>query len=308
MGWLSEKLGGGGGAILGGAAGFVASGGNPLGAIAGASLGGSIFGGQQAAKEQEKAAKEAAALQAQQAAAQLKLQKEMFEYQKKLAEEQMGIFRPRAELGLNALRGAQTLAEEQRQQEMGAGGPGFRFGTQQFQADPGYAFRLAEGQKALERSAAARGGLISGSALKAAQRFGQGLASQEYQSAYERGLREYTTQQEAKQQYVNNLMRLAGVGEAGAAGQSAALQGLGSTAGQYAGAAGQIGQTATEAQANALLSGAAARASAYQGLNQTLGSLGTMYALGRFGKGFGGGGGGGSAAGGLGPYAPNLYA
>ena len=47
------------------------------------------------------------------------------------------------------------------------------FGMQQFQADPGYAFRLGEGQKALDRQAAARGGLISGGALKAATRYGQ---------------------------------------------------------------------------------------------------------------------------------------
>ena len=32
------------------------------------------------------------------------------------------------------------------------------FGMDQFEADPGYGFRLSEGQKALERSAAARGG------------------------------------------------------------------------------------------------------------------------------------------------------
>lgn len=60
------------------------------------------------------------------------------------------------------------------------------FGTQDFQQDPGYAFRLAEGQKAIERSAAARGGLQSGSALKAAARFGQDLGSQEYQNAFNR--------------------------------------------------------------------------------------------------------------------------
>jgi len=49
------------------------------------------------------------------------------------------------------------------------------FGMDQFTADPGYAFRLSEGQKALERSAAARGGLLSGGTGKALQRFGQEL-------------------------------------------------------------------------------------------------------------------------------------
>ena len=58
-----------------------------------------------------------------------------------------------------------------------------KFGMEQFQQDPGYAFRLAEGQKALERSAAARGGLMSGAALKAATRYGQEMGSQEFQNA-----------------------------------------------------------------------------------------------------------------------------
>lgn len=60
------------------------------------------------------------------------------------------------------------------------------FGTKEFQADPGYQFRLSEGMKALDRSAAARGGLISGAAMKAAQNYGQQAASQEYQNAFNR--------------------------------------------------------------------------------------------------------------------------
>lgn len=60
------------------------------------------------------------------------------------------------------------------------------FGMQDFQQDPGYEFRLTEGQKAIERSAAARGGLQSGSALKAAARFGQDMGSQEYANAFSR--------------------------------------------------------------------------------------------------------------------------
>jgi hypothetical protein len=52
--------------------------------------------------------------------------------------------------------------------------------------DPGYGFRMSEGLKAVDRQAAARGGLISGAALKASQRFGQDMASQEFQNAYNR--------------------------------------------------------------------------------------------------------------------------
>jgi hypothetical protein len=60
------------------------------------------------------------------------------------------------------------------------------FGTEDFQADPGYAFRMQEGQKALERSAAARGSVMGGAALKSLDRFSQGLASQEYNNAFNR--------------------------------------------------------------------------------------------------------------------------
>ncbi|MEB3201888.1 MAG: hypothetical protein VKK05_03620 [Synechococcus sp.] len=60
------------------------------------------------------------------------------------------------------------------------------FGMAQFQADPGYQFRMDEGMKALERSAAARGGLLSGGFLRGATRYGQGVAAQEYQNAFNR--------------------------------------------------------------------------------------------------------------------------
>lgn len=55
-----------------------------------------------------------------------------------------------------------------------------------FEEDPGYQFRLSEGLKALDRSASSKGNLLSGSALKGIERFGQDLASQEYQNAYNR--------------------------------------------------------------------------------------------------------------------------
>ncbi len=54
-------------------------------------------------------------------------------------------------------------------------------------ADPGYQFRVSEGQKALERSAASKGLLLSGGQLKDLTRFGQGQGAQEYGAAYARG-------------------------------------------------------------------------------------------------------------------------
>jgi len=52
--------------------------------------------------------------------------------------------------------------------------------------DPGYAFRQQQGMQGIENSAMAKGGLMSGNALKASQNYGQELASQEYGNAYNR--------------------------------------------------------------------------------------------------------------------------
>lgn len=61
-----------------------------------------------------------------------------------------------------------------------------RFSAQDFQADPGYQFRLSEGQNALSRALAAAGMRNSGAALKEAMRYNQGAASDEYQNAFNR--------------------------------------------------------------------------------------------------------------------------
>ena len=55
-----------------------------------------------------------------------------------------------------------------------------------FQTDPGYQFRFEEGQRALDRGAAARGGLLSGGYGRKAIRYGQGFASNEYTNVYNR--------------------------------------------------------------------------------------------------------------------------
>jgi hypothetical protein len=55
-----------------------------------------------------------------------------------------------------------------------------------WQTDPGYQFRLQEGEKAINSGAAARGMGQSGATLKALTQYGQNLASQEYGQAYDR--------------------------------------------------------------------------------------------------------------------------
>lgn len=55
-----------------------------------------------------------------------------------------------------------------------------------FQQDPGYQFRLNEGNKAINAAMSARGGANSGAALKELTRYGQDFASNEYQNAWNR--------------------------------------------------------------------------------------------------------------------------
>ena len=127
------------------------------------------------------------------------------------------------------------------------------FGQAQFQQDPGYAFRLSEGQKALDRQAAARGGLISGGALKAAQRYGQEMGSQEYTNAFNR----YQTERQAR---LGPLQSLAGVGQT-------SVNQLGAAGQAMASGVGEAGMQAANARASGYMGGASALS---QGLGQYL--------------------------------------
>ena len=133
-----------------------------------------------------------------------------------------------------------------------------RFGASDFQADPGYAFRQSEGMKGIEHGAAARGGLLSGSALKATQRFGQDLASQEYQNAYNR----YSNDQS---NVFNRLASMAGIGQT-------ANAALGNAGQNYANAATGISQANAANQGNAILAAGGARSSGYLGAANAAGN------------------------------------
>jgi hypothetical protein len=135
-----------------------------------------------------------------------------------------------------------------------------KFGMGQFTQDPGYAFRLSEGMKALDRTAAARGGLLSGGTLKAAQRYGQDMASQEYQNAFNR----YQTERAAQ---LNPLQSLAGIGQTSA-------NTLTGVAGAYGAQTGQNLQDIGSARASGYLGQSNA-------LNQALGQAGQMYQYGQ---------------------------
>lgn len=130
------------------------------------------------------------------------------------------------------------------------------FSMQDFEADPGYAFRQQQGQQAIERSAAARGGLLSGAAMKGIERFGQGLASEEYGNAYNRF-------QSNQNNQFNRLASLAGVGQT-------ANNALAQAGSQFANAMSGISQNNAANQGNAMLAAGNARASGYAGIGNAL--------------------------------------
>lgn len=86
--------------------------------------------------------------------------------------------------------------------------------------DPGYQFRLQQGQQTLENSAAARGNLLSGATLKDLTGYAQGMASQEGQAAYARDFNAFNNTQNQlanlMQQGYNASGQIVGSGQQGA--------------------------------------------------------------------------------------------
>jgi hypothetical protein len=105
--------------------------------------------------------------------------------------------------GLNAeLDAARTAAEG----EEGYGSLLDPFSIEDYEEDPGYKFRLQQGNQALDRANAARGNFLSGAAIKGALDFNSGLASQEYGAAFDRDNINKTN-------IYNRLMGITGVGQ-----------------------------------------------------------------------------------------------
>jgi len=221
--------------------------------VVGAAVG--AYATSQAADAQASAAEQAAQTSAGAQVYSANLQKQMFD-------KQIELQKPWYDVGTRALPKLEAQAGAM---------PAAFTGQVNLGQDPGYAFRLAEGQKALERSAAARGGLISGGALKAAQRYGQDYASQEYGNAYRRALDVYNAAVQRESTGYNRLASLAGVGQTTA-------QQLGQAGQQYGTNASNLAMTNAANQGNALLAAGQARSSAYQGYGsaagQALGGIG----------------------------------
>lgn len=161
------------------------------------------------------------------------------------------------------------------------GNPDFQrdFTMADFQKDPGYDFRMQQGQAALERSAAARGGLQTGGTLQALTQYGQDYASNEYQNAYNRFNNDRT-------QRFNRLSSIAGVGQTanaqlGQAGQNYANQ-VGGLATSNANAQGAAGIARANGFSNAL-SGIGNNWMQMSMMNRMMPQQGTLGSLGGVG-------------------------
>lgn len=136
-----------------------------------------------------------------------------------------------------------------------------------FKTSPDYQFRFGEGIKALDRSAASKGMLLSGAQTKAVSDYGQNTASGEFGN------------------YLNRLYTLAGLGNSTQQGLAGTNSGLSASSGNLT-TQGGIARGSSYAQgANALASGIG------QATNNAM-FLGTLGLTGGMG-GWGGGGGGG---------------
>jgi hypothetical protein len=199
----------------------------------------SLFGANKASKAQTNAARDAA-----------QLQQQGYDRQEALQEP----FRQAGLTAQNRLMDYLALSDDKSAPDYGKYARDF--GMSDFQADPGYGFRMSEGMKALERSAAARGGLLSGATLKGITRFGQDTASSEYINAFNR----YQTN---RSNQLNPLQSLLGSGQ--------------TSTNLLSNAAGQAGQ----GMAGAAMAGGQARASGYANmataLNQGLSTGANLY-------------------------------
>jgi hypothetical protein len=180
---------------------------------------------------------------------------------------------------------AGTQATNQLAQFFGPGGAYTQQPTlEQLQMDPGYAFRLQQGQQTMMNAARAGGLAGSGGALKAATRYGQEAGSQEYSNAYNR----FMANRLAATQGLQNL---SGQG-AGAANVASGLAGQtgGNIANVYTGTGANIANTATGTAANLANTYANTGnqlANVYgnlgQGLGQGAANIGSIYAQGAMG-------------------------
>lgn len=182
---------------------------------------GKAIGSLTGANKQAKAATQAANTQLEASREATKVQKDMYDQTRK-------DLMPYADAGRDSL--SQLMGQ------MGQNGYfNETYTGQDLYNDPSYQFRLERGLDAVQSGAAAQGGLLSGATLKALQGYGQDMASQEYQNAYNRFNADQTNR-------YNRLSNIVGLGQNAAAQQ------------------GNAGMQTAQAVANNTMSGANAQA------------------------------------------------
>lgn len=151
--------------------------------------------------------------------------------------------------------------------------------------DPGYQFRLQQGQEAANRAANVGGGVLGGNALKGLEDYTQGLASQEYGNAFNR----FQTQ---RTNIYNTLAGIAGLGQNAYNTSAQTGAQAANTVGNTIQGIGQAQASGTVGAANALTGGLQNTANSYM-LSQLLAPRtgGVNYGITTGGGSTGGGGG-----------------
>ena len=132
-------------------------------------------------------------------------------------------------------------------------------------AYPGEQFQLQQGEQAIQRSAAAQGGLLSGGTAKSLNNYAQNVAQGDYQNVYNNA---FNTFQSNQTNQFNRLAALAGYGQ-----QTA--QTLGSQGQSAASNVGNIFLTGGAQQGQDIQNAAAATASGYTGAANALSGAGS---------------------------------
>jgi hypothetical protein len=129
-------------------------------------------------------------------------------------------------------------------------------------ATPGYKFQVGEGERLLQNSAAASGGLLTGGTLRGIEQYGQGVASSNYQNVFSNALTQYETAYSTFRNNQSDLYaRLAGVSRGG----EQAVTTAGQFGQQAAGNVANINLTTGAQQGQDIQNAAAATASGYAG-------------------------------------------
>lgn len=237
-----------------------------------ASVGSGILGqraASQASGAQSQAAMMSAIIQAQQAEAARQQQQQMFDKAVALQQEAVQRAEPFRQGGVGATnRLADLYGTSGNAGAAGYGSYAEMPTMAQLQMDPGYQFRFEQGMRGVNASAAARGGLQSGAALKAATEFGQGMGTQEYQNAYNRFMANRMQAAEAMSGLAGRGIQAAGYGTqlASNMGNQAVETGRGMAANTLAAgtALGQGLENMGQARASGYMGGASALGQALQ--------------------------------------------